>query len=144
MITQIIPAIYARLTGDAWLSGNSDIFTRRRPSAPDRLVRPAVIVEYPNLPDEVGYHGAAQNLAAEIRVWGYGYDMDDDVARVADRVTLVMQAPLVLDDGSSTTRFASELGWIEIPEEDPKIIHILERFGARFWSAQRIDSLTQP
>lgn len=143
MITLLVPAIDARLHGDTWLRDNADVFFRRRPASPERLTRPGVIIEFPNLPDETGLHGGAQNFSVEIRIWGYGYEMDDEVAAVADRVTLLMCAPFELEDGSATTQLFSELGWHELPEaKDPKIIHLLDRFGARFWSATKISTLT--
>lgn len=142
MQSLLAPYVYDRLRADATLLSRADISIRRKPTFPEKLSKPVVVVEFPLTPDELGLHGGAQNLSQEIRIFGYGNEMDDDVAFVADRITLLMPPPINLSDGSVTSQLYSELGWIEITEGDPKIIHVLERFVARLWSATKIATLT--
>lgn len=143
-LVQLIPAIYGRLKEDPVLQGlGVTVHTRMRPDNPEGIKAPIVIVDLPQLPDARNLHGAAADLSFEIETWGYGKDMLEACATVADRIAyLMLSEPLSTEDGSISLRLISETGINDVPEQNPKIIHLQERFTTRFWSQARVQALT--
>lgn len=139
----LLPEVMSRLTGDATLGGlTTQINLFANPSDPKAVVGIWVAVATAPGNDEIGLHGAAENVALEVECWAYGYNNIPNAYKAGNRITQLFLAPIRTSDGGLTFRFRSVTSWQKVPEEDSKIIHLQNVFASRYWPTARVSALT--
>ncbi len=140
---KLIPAIMTRLDDDSELAGYvGEINLHRNPPDPKALTKPLVVVRAAPGEEEVGLHGAAENVSVEVKIWGYGHSMTPDAYRAGRRIIQLFLAGFRVANGGLTFRFRSVAGWQTVDDTDPLTLHLQNSFTTRYWSEQRISTLT--
>lgn len=141
--------IYARLNGDEDLTTTQGVETTqgRLKQDPKLLSKPRVVFRIFGGPTDGGA-GAKVNAYVEMEVWGYDGDRGNVGARLpaclaaAQRVSeLMLTRFITVTGGGGTAKPREALGWQQVPDTDPLIVHLHNGFNIRYWSAQRVAAL---
>ena len=140
-------AIYARLNGDTDLVTTQQVVVTqgRLGQDPKMLARPRLVFRMMGGPTD-GAHGVKVHQYVEMEVWGYEGNKNAKLPAcmaAAQRVSeLMLTRFTTVTGGGGTARPAEALGWQQVPDTDPLIVHLHNGFNIRYWSAQRVAALT--
>lgn len=137
-------AIYAVLENDSQVASRVvDVYSRRNPDSPETLQKPLVVVRVSDQPDRRGYHKAVVDVVFEVKIWGYGYAMQEACFELADVIDSVLLEKKLTDVNGDefVTGLRSEGGWQDIGNPNPDVIHLQNRYAGRAWPAWRINQL---
>ena len=144
---KLIPAVLARLNGDAELTTTKEVTVHgdRQPDDPSILQTPVLVVSLAQLPEAPDRHGGATFPLLEMDIWGYetfARSQWGPVIAVGQRVDELMMLPFSPVGGGKTSRFTANTGWQRIDEPDPRVVHLNNRYEGLYWQTQRLTART--
>ncbi len=144
---RLIPALLAALDGDSELTSTleAEVWFNRQPDDPTTMLVPRVVMSIMGSPEPGERLGGPIDLMPEVHIWGYEGAVRAEIDKcflVAQRVDELMLTPRGTTVTGPTASTIVLTGWQTIAGQDPRVIHLVNRYSIRFWSAGRIAAIT--